>query len=158
MGFTASMAAGVLVWANVGGAAGGAVLGVLTSRVGLKALTIAWLLASAVMVAVFGHSPADLRQLSLVCALAGFCTNGGIVGLYAIIARAYPADARAAGTGFAIGIGRSGAVLAPIIAGYLFEANWSLQAVALTMALGSLLAAGAVAMLRVEPRELAALR
>jgi hypothetical protein len=49
-------------------------------------------------------------------------------------------------------------VLAPIIAGYLFEANWSLQAVALTMALGSLLAAGAVAMLRVEPRELAALR
>ncbi len=155
MGFTASMAAGVLVWANVGGAAGGAVLGALTSYVGLKALTIAWLLASAVMVAVFGHSPADLSRLSLICALAGFCTNGGIVGLYAIIARAYPADARAAGTGFAIGIGRSGAVLAPIIAGYLFQANWGLPAVALTMALGSLLAAGAIAVLRVEPRELA---
>jgi MFS family permease len=74
------------------------------------------------------------------------------------MARAYPADARAAGTGFAIGIGRGGAVLAPIIAGYLFQANWGLQAVALTMAVGSLLAAGAVAMLRVEPRELAALR
>jgi benzoate transport len=153
MGFTASMAASVLVWANVGGATGGAVLGVLTHHVGLKALTIAWLLASAVMVAVFGHSPADLTQLSLTCALAGFCTNGAIVGLYAIIARAYPADARAAGTGFAIGIGRSGAVLAPIIAGYLFQANWGLQAVALTMATGSLLAAAAIAMLRVEPRQ-----
>jgi len=154
MGFTASMAASVLVWANVGGAAGGAVLGVLTHHVGLKALTIAWLLASAVMVAVFGHSPADLSRLSLICALAGFCTNGAIVGFYAIIARAYPADARAAGTGFAIGVGRSGAVLAPIIAGYLFQANWGLQAVALTMALGSLLAAAAVAVLRVEPRAL----
>jgi benzoate transport len=152
MGFTASMAASVLVWANVGGAAGGAVLGVLSHHIGLKALTIAWLLASTAMVAVFGHSPADLTQLSLTCALAGFCTNGGIVGLYAILARAYPADARAAGTGFAIGIGRSGAVLAPITAGYLFQANWGLQAVALTMGMGSLLAAAAVAMLRVEPR------
>ena len=158
MGFTASMAASVLVWANVGGATGGAVLGVLTHHVGLKALTIAWLLASAVMVALFGHSPADLAQLSLICALAGFCTNGAIVGLYAIIARAYPTDARAAGTGFAIGMGRGGAVLAPIIAGYLFQANWGLQAVALTMAVGSLLAAAAVAMLRVEPRALVAFK
>ena len=158
MGFTASMAASVLVWANVGGAAGGAVLGVLTHHVGLKALTVSWLLASTAMVAVFGHTHADLAQLSLTCALAGFCTNGGIVGLYTILARAYPADARAAGTGFAIGIGRSGAVLAPITAGYLFQANWSLQAVALTMGIGSLLAAAAVAMLRVEPRQIMAVK
>jgi benzoate transport len=156
MGFTASTAAGVLVWANVGGAAGGAVLGLLTQRVGLKALTICWLLASTAMVAAFGHSHADLGQLSLVCALAGFCTNGGIVGLYAILARTYPTDARAAGTGFAIGIGRSGAVLAPITAGYLFQADWGLQAVALTMGVGSLLAAVAVSMLRVPPRQIVA--
>jgi benzoate transport len=157
MGFTASSAAGVLVWANVGGAIGGAVLGLLTHHVGLKALTIIWLLASTAMVAVFGHTQADLGQLSLTCALAGFCTNGGIVGLYAILARAYPADARAAGTGFAIGIGRSGAVLAPITAGYLFQADWSLQAVALTMGVGSLLAAAAVAVLRVPARQVVAL-
>lgn len=154
MGFTASKAASVLVWANVGGATGGAVLGVLTHRIGLKALTIAWLLASTVMVAVFGHSPADLTRLSLTCALSGFCINGAIVGLYAILARVYPSDARAAGTGFAIGIGRGGAVLAPITAGYLFEANWGLQAVALTMGVGSVFAAAAVAMLRVEPHHL----
>jgi benzoate transport len=158
MGFTASMAAGVLVWANVGGATGGAVLGVLTHRIGLKPLTVTWLLASTAMVALFGHAHADLAQLSLVCALAGFCTNGGIVGLYAILARVYPADARAAGTGFAIGIGRSGAVLAPITAGYLFQAQWGLQAVALTMGAGSLLAALAVALLRVPARQLAALK
>jgi len=158
MGFTASTAAGVLVWANVGGATGGAVLGVLTHRIGLKALTVTWLLASTAMVTLFGHAHADLAQLSLVCALAGFCTNGGIVGLYAILARVYPTDARAAGTGFAIGIGRSGAVLAPITAGYLFQAEWGLQAVALTMGAGSLLAALAVALLRVPARQLAAVK
>jgi benzoate transport len=158
MGFTASMAAGALVWTNVGGASGAAVLGLLTQRVGLKALTITWLLASTVMVAAFGHSQASLWQLKLICALAGFCTNGGIVGLYVILARAYPTDARAAGTGFAIGVGRAGAVLAPITAGFLFQAGWGLQAVALTMGLGSLLAAGAVAMLRVKPAYVAALQ
>src|SRR5690606_39285873 len=40
MGFSASSAAGVLVWATVGGAVGGAVLGILTQRVKVKALTI----------------------------------------------------------------------------------------------------------------------
>jgi benzoate transport len=158
MGFTAATAAGVLVWANVGGASGGAVLGVLTHRIGLKTLTVTWLLASTAMVALFGHAHADLAQLSLVCALAGFCTNGGIVGLYAILARVYPTDARAAGTGFAIGIGRSGAVLAPITAGYLFQADWGLQAVALTMGAGSLLAALAVALLRIPARQVAAVK
>jgi len=158
MGFTPSMAAGVLVWTNVGGASGAAVLGLLTQRVGLKALTITWLLASTAMVALFGHSPASLWQLSLTCALAGFCTNGGIVGLYVILARAYPTDARAAGTGFAIGIGRAGSVLAPIAAGFLFQVGWGLPAVALTMGLGSLLAAAAVAVLRVKPAYVAALQ
>ena len=156
MGFVASSAAGVLVWANVGGATGGALLGLLTLRFGLKRLTLLWLLASAVMVALFGHTRADLTQLSLVCALTGFCTNGGIVGLYAILARVYPADTRAAGTGFAIGVGRGGAMLAPVIAGYLFQAGWGLAAVAQTMGTGSLLAALALALLRVPARRLAA--
>jgi len=145
-------------WTNVGGASGAAVLGLLTQRVDLKALTIIWLLASTAMVALFGHSPASLWQLSLTCALAGFCTNGGIVGLYVILARAYPTDARAAGTGFAIGIGRAGSVLAPITAGYLFQVGWGLPAVALTMGLGSLLAAAAVAVLDVKPAYVAALQ
>jgi benzoate transport len=152
MGFVASSAAGVLVWANVGGATGGALLGLLTLRFGLKELTVLWLLASAAMVALFGHTRADLTQLSLICALTGFCTNGGIVGLYAILARVYPAESRAAGTGFAIGVGRGGAILAPVIAGYLFQAGWGLAAVAQTMGMGSLLAAAALALLHVPAR------
>jgi hypothetical protein len=39
-----------------------------------------------------------------------------------------------------IGIGRGGAALSPIIAGYLFAAGQSLQTVALLMAAGSALA------------------
>jgi benzoate transport len=149
-GFAPSSAAGVLVWTNVGGALGGATLGFLTLRFGVKALTIFVMLGSTVMVALFGRTPPDLQQLSLICGAAGFCTNAAIVGMYAIIAQAFPTHVRASGTGFAIGVGRGGSVLAPIIAGFLFTAGYPLPTVALTMSLGSLVAAGILSFLKLE--------
>ncbi|HEY8521728.1 MAG TPA: MFS transporter [Gammaproteobacteria bacterium] len=151
MGFTASSAAGVLVWANVGGAIGGAVLGILTQRFNVKALTIGAMLLSTVLVAIFGHSPEDLARLSMLCAFAGFFTNGAIVGLYAIFAKAFPTHVRATGTGVSIGVGRGGSVLGPIIAGFLFDGGVRLPTVALLMGLGSLLAAGVLMLLKLEP-------
>jgi benzoate transport len=150
MGFAASAAAGVLVWVNVGGATGGALFAVLTQKFNLKTLTMAVLLLSTVMITLFGYTPADLQRLSLICALSGFCINAGIVGLYAIIAQAFPTHVRASGTGFAIGVGRGGSVLAPIIAGFLFTAGFSLPSVSLAMAAGSTLAACTLLMLKLE--------
>jgi len=150
MGFAPSSAAGVLVWVNVGGATGGGLFALLTQRFNLKTLTMAVLLLSTVTIIVFGYTPADLQRLSLICALAGFCINAGIVGLYAIIAQAFPTHVRASGTGFAIGVGRGGSVLAPIIAGFLFTAGFSLPTVSLAMAAGSTLAAITLVMLKLE--------
>ena len=141
MGFTPASAAGVLVWANVGGASGGIVLGLLSQRFGLKALTMLVLVMSTIMLAVFGTGQATLVQLSLICAITGFFTNAGVVGLYGIFAQVFPTHARATGTGFAVGIGRGGAMLAPIIAGYLFHVGYHLQFVATVMGAGSLAAA-----------------
>jgi len=149
-GFPPSEAAGVLVWTNVGGALGGAVLGFLTLRFSVKPLTIVVMVLSTVAVALFGRTPPDLQQLSLICAAAGFCTNAAIVGMYAIIAQAFPTHVRASGTGFAVGVGRGGSVLAPIIAGFLFTAGYSLPTVALTMSLGSLMGAGILSFLKLE--------
>jgi len=144
LGFSPAAAAGVLVWANVGGAAGGVVLGLLSLRFGLKNLTMLVLVLSTFMVGVFGRSHAGLAQLSLVCACTGFFTNAGIVGLYGILAQVFPTHVRATGTGFAVGIGRAGSVLAPIIAGYLFQFGYGLGFVASAMGVWSLVAAGAV--------------
>jgi len=153
MGFAASSAAGVLVWANVGGAVGGAVLGILTLRFGVKGLTIGAMVLSTVGVILFGRSPAALDKLSMACAFSGFFTNGAIVGMYAIFARAFPTHVRASGTGVAIGIGRGGSVLAPIIAGYLFQAGIPVPTVAMIMALGSLCAAGILSLIKLKPEE-----
>lgn len=151
MGFAASSAGGILVWTNVGGAIGGGIFGLLTTRFDLKRLTIAVLVVGSVLVALFGHSPADLDRLALICACAGFFTNAGVVGLYAILAQAFPTHVRAFGTGFAIGFGRGGSVLAPILAGILFDAGYGLPTVALVMAIGSLVAAGVLTLLKLKP-------
>ena len=150
MGFAASSAGGVLVWANVGGALGGAVFGFLTLKVDLKKLTIVTLVFSAVFVTVFGRTPANLNIMSLFCAMAGFFSNAGIVGLYAIIAQAFPTHARAFGTGFVIGFGRGGSVLSPILAGFLLEMGMLLPSVAVVMAVGSVLGAIVLMFLKLQ--------
>jgi len=149
--FPASAAANVVVWANVGGTLGGATLGLVSLRVGLKPATIAVMLLSTLMVILFGRSAPELGQLSLLCAGAAFCINAGIVGLYAIFAQSFPTHVRATGTGFAIGLGRGGSVLGPIVAGYLFKWGYGLPTVSLIMALGSLIAAGVLSFLKLKP-------
>ena len=150
MGFAPSSAAGVLVWTNVGGATGGAIFGLLTQRYRVVPLTIGVLLLSTVAVTMFGRSPADLQQLSFYSFLGGLSANAGIVGLYAIIAQAFPTHVRASGTGFAIGVGRGGSVIAPILAGLLFTAGYSLPTTAMVLAVGSMLGAGMLLLLKLD--------
>jgi len=150
MNFQPSEAGRVLSWLNVGGATGGTVVGLLAMRYNVKFITIGVMLVSTVMVTLFGRAPADLTTLILICMAAGFFTNGAITGMYALFARAFPTHVRAFGTGFAVGVGRGGSVLAPNLAAGLFAANLGVPTVSMIMALGSLFAAGVLTMLVVK--------
>ena len=155
MGFEPSTAGRVLVWANVGGLAGSLLLGFLSLRVQIRGLVIVALLGAAVGVVVFGLGQADLKQLSLAAAGAGFFTNAAVVGMYALFAQMFPTDVRAGGTGFAIGFGRGGSALGPMLAGFLFAAGAGLSVVALLMAAGSVIAAVLIAMTNARPGAIA---
>lgn len=144
MGYPAAEAAGVLVWASIGGALGAFTLGLLTLRLPVRGLTILAMTVSCVLVVVFGMGQTDLARLSMVAAAAGFVTNAGVVGLYALVATRFPVALRASATGFVIGVGRGGSALAPALAGLLFAAGYGLPIVALLMSLGSVLAAFAL--------------
>jgi benzoate transport len=150
MGFPASAAGGVLTWANLGGAIGGAMFGVLTARFGLKPLSVVIIGLNAVAVAVFGRTPADLGTMAWLAGLAGFFGNAGVSGLYSLVAYGFPTHVRATGTGFVIGIGRGGAVLSPIIAGYLLQTGATLPAVGMIMGAGSLISAVVLLFLKLE--------
>ncbi|GLS99854.1 MFS transporter [Sphingobium jiangsuense] len=142
MGYVPADAAGVLVWANIGGALGGGIFGLLSQRFPLRGMTMLVLLASFGMVTLFGAvGVTTLQGLSLLAFAAGLFTNSGVVGLYTIFAHAFPTHARGTGTGFAIGVGRGGAALSPILAGVLFQAGFALPVVAAALGAGSLVAA-----------------
>jgi len=151
LGFDPSSAAGVLVWTNVGGMTGGAIFGLLAQWFDLKRLTLFTLFVSSLTVALFGASNAStLTMLSVLACLSGFFTNSAIVGYYTIFARAFPTHIRATGTGFAIGVGRGGAALSPVLAGFLFSGGFGLAGVAIVMACGSLLSFAALAFTRLQ--------
>jgi MFS family permease len=150
LGFDPSSAADMLFWVSVGGATGGGLLGLLTMKFDLKALTLASMVGSTVLVIVFSNSPADYVTLGAICFGAGFFTNATINGLYAIFAHCYPTHVRAVGTGFAIGVGRGGAVLGPTIAGFLIQGGLSFSTTGLILSMGSLVAAGALLFLKLR--------
>jgi benzoate transport len=152
MGFSPSLAGGVLVWANVGGLTGSVLLGLLSLRYNVKPLVIGALIFAFATVTWFGQGQADLVQLSAVAAAAGFFTNSAVVGLYALFAQSFPTEVRAGGTGFVIGVGRGGSVAGPIVAGFLFAAGAGLPIVALLMGFGSIIAAFMLIFLRPATR------
>jgi hypothetical protein len=71
--------------------------------------------------------------------------------MYSIFAQAFPTHVRAFGTGFSVGIGRGGSVLAPMFAGYLFQAGYGLPSVAATMSVAALIAAVVLGFLKLKP-------
>jgi len=153
MGYEASSAGGVLVWANAGGVMGALCLGMLTARVELRRLLITVLLLSFFMVCGFGLGQSTLPALSAIAAATGFFTNAGVVGYYALVANAYPSELRASGTGVVIGVGRGGAALGPVLAGILFSSGFGLLPVSIAMGSGAMLAAVAVLLLRTVPKQ-----
>ena len=153
-GHSPSQAAGVLTAANLGGAVGGACFGIFMHRFGIKRPTLVVLLASFAGIAAFGLHDASSTLLvwSIAASLGMVFANAAIVGLYASFAAGFPTHVRATGTGFAIGIGRFGGALSPILAGFLFKANLDLPGVALVMALGSLVSFALLSRFRLQHR------
>jgi predicted MFS family arabinose efflux permease len=151
MGFDQASAGRVLVTANIGNLAGAVAIGLAAQRFALRPLVIAAMLAGVGAIAVFGLGFHDLVKLSASAAVAAFFINAGVVGMYPILAEAYPAALRASGTGFVIGIGRGGSAMGPVVAGALFAGGYSLMTVSLVMGAGGLVAA---TMLVLLPRAL----
>ena len=59
--------------------------------------------------------------------LAGWGIFGGQPGVNALAATWYPTDLRSTGLGAALGVGRFGAILGPVLAGALMLRQWSTQ-------------------------------
>ncbi len=156
MGYPAAQAGGVLIWVSVGGFLGSLLFGTFTRWISPRNLTLFMLLMSIVSIIAFGNVGNQIDVLSVIAFIAGLFTTSAIAGFYTLMADAFSTDVRAGGTGFVIGVGRTGAAISPIMAGILFAAGSGLSSVAFLMACGSVLAILSVLTLVSKQRSAAA--
>ena len=133
---------------------GGAILGVaclgwLSSRTSLSRLIGLFLLGGAICMLLFAVFD-GARFLIFSLLVIGFLLQGGFTGLYAVAAKVYPTDLRSTGVGWAIGIGRFGAVVGPYIGGLLIARGVSLEANFIIYAIPLLLSGFLALVLRVR--------
>ena len=143
-GHTTSQAVLVGTAVQAGGAIGTVVLGLVMQRRGFTGALAACFGAAALCLALLGQGWLPLWALAAVAALVGWGVFGGQPGLNALAATWYPTDLRSTGLGAALGVGRFGAVLGPLLAGALMARGWTAEALFAGAALPALLAGAAV--------------
>jgi len=109
----------------LGGTAGSVLYGLVASRLDSRLVLIGFTVLSALTMVVFITSTALLTVALIIGVLVGALINGCIAGLYTITPAVYGTEIRSTGMGWAIGIGRIGAILSPMLAGRLLDASWT---------------------------------
>ena len=137
------------VWYGIGGVAGGLTMGWLSDRVGSLFNVLATAYAgAAVFIAAVAFSVNDTAILIPAMFLTGFSINGGQPSLNTISAVLYPTAIRATGIGWALGVGRVGAIAGPVVGGLLVGAHWPVSWVILANIIPAVIAAIAIIALR----------
>jgi benzoate transport len=109
---------------NAGGLVGILWLGYRSATSGLRFMITAFMGMAGSLMIVFGFLGNDVAMLMVVAVAMGFFGQAGFIGLYSVAARLYPTQVRATGIGWAIGLGRVGAIIGPSIAGLLIGLGW----------------------------------
>lgn len=139
---------GVLL--NVGGIVGTSLIGLLAARYKLARVLTIYMLANFCLMSAFVGMLDNLSIAFGVALLIGIFVNGCVAGLYALTPSIYSSTQRVTGLGWAIGIGRSGAILSPLVAGQLIDAQWQPAQLFGVFGAAFVLAAVAIAMLQMQ--------
>jgi len=105
---------------HIGGTVGGLVISVLLDRFGFIVIA-ALFVCAAPAIAAIGGSSMSYAVLAPLAAIAGFSVLGAQFGNNAAAGLLYPTPFRSKGVGWALGIGRFGAIVGPIVGGYLIK-------------------------------------
>ena len=90
----------------------------MADKLNIKAVLLGFLLLGSVALVMLGYKT-PLPVLYFLVAVAGATTIGTQIVLYSYVAMYYPLKIRSTGIGWASGIGRIGAIVGPILGGWL---------------------------------------
>ncbi|KGQ70091.1 MFS transporter [Chelonobacter oris] len=109
---------------SLGGTCGALTFGFFASRWTARHILMVFGVLASIAIVGFVFSLQSIGFAFVLGILIGSLINGCISGLYILNPSLYQAEIRSTGVGFSIGIGRFGAIFAPILAGHLLEAGW----------------------------------
>jgi benzoate transport len=136
---------------NAGAFIGTAAMGWITVRYRINRVIALFFAAAAVAMMVFGGVSLPLVMTLIVAALVGVFVNGGFNGFWGLAASLYPAEIRGTGIGWALGVGRIGAVLGPIVGGYLVGAKLPISSIFAIYTVPLIAASLLCLMIRMQP-------
>ena len=126
-GFDAEFGRQAFTLFNLGGVVGIFLLGALAARWKLSRVVSLFFLSAALLMFSFSLFSTEKVGILVLVTGIGLLMQGGFVGLYALPAKLYASDIRSTGVGWAIGLGRLGAVFGPAVAGYLIASGISIE-------------------------------
>ncbi len=130
---------------QIGGIGGALILGqVLDRHFSFSILALCYLWA-ALSVYFVGHAGASIPLLAIGISCAGLGIIGGQNASHALSADFYPTRIRSTGVGWALGIGRIGSIVGPILGGQLLTPGTAMRQVFWAAAVPALIATAAAA-------------
>lgn len=129
---------------NLGGVVGAIALGRMIDKISPYLVLGAAYAASAAFIALLAFGGTNLTVLLVGAALSGFGVVGAQIGCNALTASVYPTAIRATGVGWALGVGRIGAIVGPLVGGVLLAGGWTPQSLILLAVVPAVIASIAV--------------
>lgn len=128
-GLSETLSMFVTVALTLGGAIGSVSFGLFTARWSTRTVLTGFTVLASILMVIFIFTTQILVLVLLLGLLVGVFINGCIAGLYVLTPQSYSAALRSTGAGWAIGIGRIGAIIAPTATGALQDNGWSPEAI-----------------------------
>jgi AAHS family 4-hydroxybenzoate transporter-like MFS transporter len=136
----------------VGGMLGGVLLARLIDARGPYGILAGSYAGAAVFIALIGSIGTSLMLVMTIVFFAGFCVIGAQLSINALASTTYPTSVRSTGVGWALGVGRIGSIIGPVLGGILMTIGLGTANLFLISAVPAVVAAVCVFLLKYVTR------
>lgn len=129
---------------SIGGIVGTILQGPLMKLLGVFAAMVAEFITTLALIGLASVIFANFGLLMVVTFILGVTVQGAQAGLNVLAAMYYPTVIRSTGVGWALGIGRIGSIVGPLIGGMMLSLLWTPQQIFMAGAIPAFIAGAAV--------------
>ena len=129
---------------QVGGTVSPFLFAWLVMRKGFIPVLAATFVVAAIAIAFIGQPGISLALLVTIVFIAGACVVGSQPSLNALAATYYPTSLRSTGVGWALGIGRAGSIVGPVMTGQFLALKWPPHDIFLALSIPALISAAVI--------------